>query len=109
MLLAVTVMGKDGFSYLKGLLFRLLGKHFSPPDTVNRTRYRIGLALFTLPLLLGWITPYLSEHTDIFENYRLHFAISGDVLLFLQSVYTGWRFLGQAKGHFYLAFKGNIE
>jgi len=100
MLLAVAVMGKDGFSYLKGLLFRLLGKHFTPPDTVSRTRYRIGLVLFTLPLLLGWITPYLSGHTDIFENYRLHFAISGDVLLFCSLFILGGDFWDKLRAIF---------
>ena len=32
MLVAAAVMGKEGFNYLKQLLFGFFGKHFAPPE-----------------------------------------------------------------------------
>ena len=81
MLIAVAVMGKDGFNYLKQLIFGFLGKHFAPPESVSLIRYRIGLMLFMIPLLFGWLVPYISGYLSFFEENRLLFAVIGDVLL----------------------------
>ena len=56
MIVAVAIMGKPGYEFLKRKVFGFL-KQFAPPDTVSLTRYRIGLALFILPLMAGWIQP----------------------------------------------------
>jgi hypothetical protein len=57
MLLAVAVLGKDGFALLKQKLFALFRRH-TEPSVVSATRYRIGLVLFCLPLAIGWANPY---------------------------------------------------
>ncbi|MBW1860533.1 MAG: transporter suffix domain-containing protein [Deltaproteobacteria bacterium] len=54
---AIAIMGKSGFNYIKGRLFAFLRKH-GPPDVVSRTRYHVGLVMFALPLLFGWLAPY---------------------------------------------------
>ena len=54
---AVAILGKSGFNLIKERVFRFLKKH-GPADAVSRTRYRIGLVMFVLPLLLGWLAPY---------------------------------------------------
>jgi hypothetical protein len=56
---AVAIMGKPGFNYLKQLLFGLLRK-FGPPPQVSRRRYRLGLILFMVPMLMSWIAPYVT-------------------------------------------------
>jgi hypothetical protein len=81
MLVAVAVMGKAGFNYLKQLLFGFLGKHFEPPETVSSIRYHIGLVLFSIPLLFGWIMPYIAGYFPILDEHRLVFAIIGDLFL----------------------------
>lgn len=81
MLVAAAVMGKAGFDYLKQQIFGFLGNHFAPPETVSLARYRIGLVLFSIPLLFGWLAPYISGYMPILDEHRLMFAIIGDLFL----------------------------
>lgn len=60
MVLAVAVLGKQGFALLKGKLFALLHKH-TKPAAITARRYHLGLVLFCIPLLVGWLTPYLAR------------------------------------------------
>ena len=58
----IFVLGKSGFAYLKAVCFRAIGRAFAPlapARQVNPVRYRIGLVMFTLPLLEAWLVPYL--------------------------------------------------
>ena len=61
MVVAAAVMGREGFARLKSQFGRFL-KKYGPPEQVGRTRYRTGLTMFTLPLLLAWLGPYLGHH-----------------------------------------------
>lgn len=57
----IFVLGKAGFAYLKSVCFRAIGRTFAPlapARQVNPLRYRIGLVMFTLPLLEAWLVPY---------------------------------------------------
>ena len=85
-LIAAALLGKAGFNYLKGRLFGWF-KRFAPPDAVSRTRYRIGLVMFVLPLIAGWLLPYFSHLIPAFEENRLTVNIGGD-LLFLSSFFV---------------------
>lgn len=60
MLLAAAVLGKQGFALLKGKLFALLRRH-TEPAAVSAGRYRLGLVMFCLPLLVGWLEPYAAR------------------------------------------------
>jgi hypothetical protein len=60
MVLAVAVLGKQGFALLKGKLFALLHKH-TQPKAITAGRYRLGLVMFCVPLLAGWLLPYLAR------------------------------------------------
>jgi len=40
----------------------LLAKIIGPARQVGKTRYRIGLILFTLALLEAWLFPYIERH-----------------------------------------------
>src|SRR5688500_2111346 len=58
----IFVLGKAGFAYLKAVCFKAIGRAFAPlapARQVNSLRYRIGLVMFTLPLLEAWLVPYL--------------------------------------------------
>ena len=100
MIVAVAVMGKAGFNYLKKLLLGFLGKHFAPPETVSLIRYRIGLVLFTIPLLFGWLAPYISGYFPILDEYRFLFAIIGDLLLFCSLFVLGGEFWDKLRALF---------
>ena len=57
MLLAVAVLGKQGFAQLKEMFFSRFRK-ITEPSAVSLVRYRIGLFMFFIPLLLAWLQPY---------------------------------------------------
>ena len=80
MLLAIIILGKDGFAYLKKTSIQFMRRNFMPPEKVSRTRYRVGLVMITLPLLMAWLGPYLGGY--IFGDNKLSWitALAGDVL-----------------------------
>lgn len=58
----IFVLGKAGFAYLKAVCFKAVGRAvapLAPAREVNPVRYRIGLVMFTLPLLETLIMPHL--------------------------------------------------
>lgn len=75
---AVAVMGKPGYIFLKGKAAAML-KCYGPPQTVGRRRYRIGLILFALPLLFGWLSVYVSHLIPYYSNSRILFAVTADI------------------------------
>ena len=77
---AVAVMGKAGFDYIKARVFGFFKRH-AVPRTVSRTRYRIGLALFLLPVLFGWLAPYGPGAIPGYESQRFAVNLAGDLLL----------------------------
>ncbi|MFV9616662.1 MAG: hypothetical protein ACNYZG_11945, partial [Gammaproteobacteria bacterium] len=76
MLVAVAILGKQGFNYLKSHLWQAI----RPADKVSATRYRIGLVLFIIPILFGWLSPYLELWVTELEAYRVSLAIAGDII-----------------------------
>jgi hypothetical protein len=80
MLLAVMILGRDGFVYLKQTLVQFVRRTFVPPKKVSRTRYRVGLLMIALPLFWGWLGPYLGDY--IFADNKLSWiaALTGDVM-----------------------------
>ena len=76
MLIAIAILGKQGFDYLKSHLWKAI----RPADKVSSTRYRIGLILFITPLLLGWLYPYLELWIPDLSAYQVKLAIAGDIV-----------------------------
>jgi hypothetical protein len=79
MLLAVAVLGKQGFAQLKELFFSRFRK-ITEPSAVSPTRYRIGLLMFFLPLLLGWLQPYLAHFFPLFAEMSLISSLLMDIV-----------------------------
>ncbi|MFH0960077.1 MAG: hypothetical protein V1897_15395, partial [Pseudomonadota bacterium] len=67
MLLAAVVLGKEGFIYLKKRSFALL-KRYALPKSVGRTRHHIGMGLFLVTVIVGWLSPYLSQFIPLFQR-----------------------------------------
>jgi hypothetical protein len=86
MLIAVAVMGKQGYEFIKSKVVRYL-KRFAPADKVSLLRYRIGLIMFSLPLLIGWIQPYLGHYFTSLQEISVTYYIVGD-LVFLTSFFV---------------------
>ena len=83
---AIAIMGKSGYNLIKERIFSFLKKH-GPPDRVSLTRYRIGLVMFVLPLVLGWLGPYGAHKIPGYETHRLVVSVIGD-LMFIASFFV---------------------
>jgi len=85
--LAVAVMGKNGYTYIKNCVLGFL-KQYGPPEEVSRLRYNIGLVMFSVPVLFGWVSIYAAQLIPGFTKNPLPFALSGDILLLASLVPT---------------------
>jgi hypothetical protein len=83
MIIGVAIVGKDGYQFLKEKLFAFL-KRFAPPDFVSPRRYRIGLIMFGLPIVIGWAGPFLFHFIPGLHDLPFWSFILGD-LIFLSS------------------------
>ncbi len=99
MIIGVAILGKDGYQFLKEKLFSFL-KQFAPPDFVSLTRYRIGLIMFCLPLLLGWAGPYLAQVVADLEDITLWGYILGDLIFIGSFMVLGGNFWDKLSGLF---------
>ena len=96
MLIAVSILGKPGFDYLKSHLWKFI----RPADKVSALRYRIGLFLFFLPILFGWISPYLEVWFTSLPEYQIRLAIMGDVIFAVSLFVLGGDFWLKIKALF---------
>jgi hypothetical protein len=83
---AIALMGKKGFRYLKSRIFEFFKKR-APSDRVSRTRYRFGLVMFVVPLLFGWLGPYVPNMIPGYAFQRLGVNLCGD-LIFVSSLFV---------------------
>ena len=83
---AIAIMGKSGYNLIKERIFSFLKMH-GPPDRVSLTRYRIGLVMFVLPVLFGWLGPYGVHQIPGYETHRFVVSLIGDVM-FVASLFV---------------------
>jgi len=98
-IVSVALMGKEGFNFCKQKIFKFLKKH-GPPDEVSPLRYKIGLVMFSLSLLIGWASPYVGHHIPFYEKHEIIFAISGDLILFSSLFILGGNFWDKIRSLF---------
>jgi hypothetical protein len=98
-LLAIAVMGKPGYTYIKSRVFGFL-KQYGPPRKVSRLRYNIGLVMFSVPILFGWVSIYAAELIPGFTRHPLPYAIGGDILLVAGLVMLGGNFWDKIRSLF---------
>jgi hypothetical protein len=99
MLIAVAIMGKDGFHYLKRYT-RLLFKMYGPPDQVSKTRYRIGLILFCIPLIFGFIAPYFLIKVNFYFDNVFLITLFCDIFLVFSLFILGGDFWDKLRSLF---------
>ena len=58
-IIAIAIVGKSGFHYLKERVFGA-AKRLGPRVHVSRLRYRIGLVMLFLPLAVSLLEPYIT-------------------------------------------------
>jgi hypothetical protein len=97
--IAVAVMGKDGYAFLKQRVVGLI-RPYAPVKTVSRRRYIFGLVLFILPILFGWLSVYTAKFIPGFTNYALPYALVGDLMLLASLYILGGDFWDKIRGLF---------
>jgi hypothetical protein len=96
---AVAVMGKSGYAFIKNRVFGFLKQH-GPPQKVSRGRYNIGLVIFCVPLLFGWLSPYIFKWVPGLLSNPLPFAIGGDILILASLLILGGDFWDKIRSLF---------
>jgi hypothetical protein len=103
MLIAAGILGQSGFLYLKARIKRttmeLLAEH-GPPQKVGKTRYRIGLVMFSTPLLISWISPYAMGHLPGYTTRPFIYGVVGDTLLITSLFVLGGEFWDKLRSLF---------
>ena len=99
MVITIGILGKEGYQYLKNRVLLFLKKH-GPPQKVSRLRYKVGLVMFTIPLLLALLFPYLEQHFSPLELVARYIHIGGDVLLFISLFVLGGEFWDKIRALF---------
>jgi len=98
-IVAIAVMGKPGYLYIRSRVFGFLKRH-GPPSEVSRARYNTGLVMFMLPVLFGWLTPYVSGLMPDLQSHLIAYAIAGDALLLASLFVLGGDFWDKVRALF---------
>jgi hypothetical protein len=96
---AAAIMGKSGYTYIKSKIFGML-KQYGPPQEVSLTRYRIGLVLFAVPLILGFLSPYAKSLIPYYQGNEVLFAIGSDLVLLVGLFVLGGAFWDKLRALF---------
>lgn len=96
---AVAIMGKPGFNYLKQLIGGFF-RSFGPAQQVSRSRYRLGLILFMVPMLMTWIAPYVTSLLRPGSMYGFLQELSLEVLLLIGLFMLGGDFWDKLRALF---------
>jgi hypothetical protein len=88
---AIAIMGKNGYAYLKGKLAKFI-KSYAPPQEVSKIRYSIGLIMFSIPIIVGWIAPYLFVLFPSLTPSNFMWALVGDVFFLVSLFVLGGNF-----------------
>jgi len=104
MIIAVAVMGKQGYEFLKEKALGFL-KQFTPSDKVSLTRYRIGLVMFSVPIIIGITEPYLELYFPFIKELPIWFIIISDIVFVSSFFVLGGDFWDKLSG----LFKYNVK
>jgi len=105
---AIAIMGKSGYNLIKERIFSFLKKH-GPPDRVSLTRYRIGLVMFVLPIVFGWLGPYGAHKIPGYETHRLVVSVIGDLMFIASFFVLGGDFWDKIRSLFTLSAKAQFN
>ncbi len=110
MIVAVAIMGKRGYQFIKTKALKLLTT--ISPQRVSRSRHFIGSLFFTVPILFGFLKPYLAHFFPVMEEVPLGWIIATDLMLLLSLFILGGEFWEKLKGLFLydvIAVKRNLD
>jgi hypothetical protein len=96
---AIVVLGKPGFAYLKGRLFGHL-KGLAPAAEVGPLRHWIGVVLFCIPLLQGWLESWAGHVAPQLVANRAWVDVGTDVMLVASLFVLGGNFWDKLRALF---------
>ena len=96
---AAAIAGKEGFAYIKQRIFGVI-KSYGPPQAVSAVRYKTGLVIFVLPLVYAFLSPYIDKYLPGMTDYRLVYAVMGDILLLVGLFLLGGDFWDKLRALF---------
>jgi len=99
MIIAVAILGKDGFAFLRSKLGKFL-KPLAPPDEVSRIRYNMGLVLFCVPIIIAILSPYLDLKFHFLEDIPFYFTVITDVMIITSLFVLGGNFWDKLRALF---------
>ena len=99
LVIAIAIMGKPGFAYLKSLIGGHL-RRFAPPATVSPLRYRIGLILLVSIIVLSSIGDYLVDALPLRQQHPIAVAMTGDLLILVSLFLLGGDFWDKLRALF---------
>ena len=89
--IAIAIMGKSGFVYIKTRVFALL-KRALPTGEVSRFRYNTGLLLLIPHIIFAYVTFYAPHWLPGYENHRVAINLTADFLLVITLIILGQDF-----------------
>jgi hypothetical protein len=107
-ILSITILGKQGFNYLRSKL-KGAWKQYVFRQTVSPVRYYIGLILFIFPLLFGWIVPYFPQLIPSYKSDRFTLNFIGDIMLVSSFFVLGGDFWDKVRSLFIPSAKANFS
>lgn len=98
MILAIVILGDEGYNYLKSHLLYWLKDN----QECSRIQHRVGITLFSSTLILGFIMPYIGHFfpTSLQKN-SLYYYVILDLLFFVSLIILGENFWRKLKALFF--------
>jgi hypothetical protein len=96
MLAVVALVGQPAFAFIK----RRIAGQDSPPALVSVARYRIGLALLVLAVLVSWIEPLVSPHFPSIAARRVLIGTLADGMVLISLFVLGGEFWDKVRALF---------
>ena len=78
-LVAVAILGKSGFNWLKVRIFAVI-KRAAPSAKVGRTRYYTGISILVALLVLTTVEPYVADFIPGLEDHRRLYIGAADLI-----------------------------
>jgi hypothetical protein len=92
-------LGRTGFDQLKGMIFGAF-RRYAYPDQVSAFRYRLGLILLVVPIVLAWIAPYVAELAPSIGRNTVRDGVIADIVLIIGLVMLGGDFWDKLRALF---------
>jgi hypothetical protein len=108
MLVAIAILGRPGYEYLKSGLYKLFRK-YGPPAQVSRARYRIGIVLFVMPIIFSLVLPYIYDMIPFYYENSLTINIFLDMIFLISLLVLGGDFWDKLRSLFIYNSKAVIE